>query len=185
MKILLVNPNFHSGGPENIVGTLPPLGLLYVGGALINEGYEDVRLIDLCKEKPFADEIETSEYIVDYQPDFVFIGGMASTASTPLTLKISKRIKELDKEIKIVLGGVHPTFMYKAIMDENPHIDFIIRGEGEIPSSSLVKSYENDLALNNVRNLVWRSNGAGGSRIKVNSISNEIVNLDEYRPAWN
>lgn len=35
MEILLINPNFHSGGPENIVGTLPPLGLLYVGGAIM------------------------------------------------------------------------------------------------------------------------------------------------------
>ena len=38
MKILLVNPDFHSAGPENVFGTLPPLGLLYVGGALIDGG---------------------------------------------------------------------------------------------------------------------------------------------------
>lgn len=191
MKILLVNPNFyskgpsggHSGGPENMFGTLPPLGLLYVGGALIKEGYEDIELVDLYKkEDKFNNDVEIGEYIVNKQPDIVFTGGMASTPSLPRTLAISESIKELNNEIKVVLGGVHPTYMYNNIMKENSCIDFIIRGEGEKSSAELVKSYDNRRNIKNVKNIVWRDQN---SQIKVNEFNNEIIGLNEYTPAWN
>ncbi len=80
-------------------------------------GYEDVTLVDLCKqEEQFSNDAEIGEYIVNKQPTIVFIGGMASTPSLPRSLAISSAIKELDNEIKIVLGGTHPTFMYNNIM---------------------------------------------------------------------
>lgn len=186
MKILLVNPNFHSGGPENIVGTLPPLGLLYIGGALIKGGYEDITLVDLCKqENQFNSDTEIGEHIVNKQPAIVFIGGMASTPSLPRSMAISKTVKELDDEIKIVLGGVHPTFMYNDIMKEHRCIDYIARGEGEITSLQLVKSIDNNLDMGNVKNIVWRDDHDGNNKIKVNKTINEIINLDEYLPAWN
>lgn len=186
MRILLVNPNFHSGGPENIVGTLPPLGLLYIGGALIKEGYTDIKLVDLCKkEDNFSNDTEIGKYIVNEQPDIVFIGGMASTASLPRSIAISNAVKGLDNEIKMVLGGTHPTFMYNDIMEEHSCIDFIIRGEGEIPSFQLVKSYDNHLDMGSVKNIVWRDSSYENGKIRVNEISNQIVNLDEYLPAWN
>jgi len=190
MRILMVNPNFHSKGPsgghsggsENMFGTLPPLGLLYVSGSLIKEGYEDIELIDLSKrEDKFCDDVEIGEYIVGKQPDIVFTGGMASTPSLPRTLAISKAIKELDNEIKIVLGGVHSTYMYNDVMKENSCIDFIIRGEGEKSSAELVKSYDHKGDMGSVKNIVWRDSH---NEIKINESSNEIVNLDEYTPAW-
>lgn len=185
MKIILINPDFHSGGPENIVGTLPPLGLLYVGGGLMKGDYEDVMLVDLCKQdEQFSNDTEIGEYIVNKQPTIVFIGGMASTPSLPRSLAISKAIKELDNEIEIVLGGIHPTFMYNNIMKEHPYIDYIVRGEGEITSLRLVSSLDNDLNMRNVKNIVWRDNKNDGGKIIANEISNEIVNLDEYLPAW-
>ncbi|WP_174589849.1 hypothetical protein [Methanocella conradii] len=64
MKVSLINTDFHSGGPENIVGTLPPLGLLYIGGALKNSGFDDVELIDLCKDVDlFKDDAELGEHV--------------------------------------------------------------------------------------------------------------------------
>ncbi len=185
MKTLLVSPNFHSGGPENIVGTLPPLGLLYIGGSLLKEGYKDIELIDLSKnEANFSNDTEIGEYIINEQPDFMFIGGMASSASLPRSVAISNKVKELNNEIKIVLGGTHPTFMYEDIMKENSSIDFIIRGEGEIPSAQLVKTYDKHQDFGNIKNIVWRDDDNENGRIMVNEINNELVNLDDYLPAW-
>ncbi|WP_424355521.1 B12-binding domain-containing radical SAM protein [Methanobacterium sp. MBAC-LM] len=184
MKILLVNPNFHSGGPENIVGTLPPLGLLYIGGALMKGGYKDIELIDLCKEEDFSDDNEIGNYIVNKKPDIIFIGGMASTASLPRSIAISNAVKELNNEIKIVLGGTHPTYMYNNILKENSCIDFIIRGEGEIPSIELVNAYDNQLDMESIKNIVWRDKSYENEKIRVNEVSDQIVNLNEYLPAW-
>lgn len=90
----------------------------------------------------------------------------------------------MDNEIKIVLGGTHPTFMYDNIMKEYPCIVYVVRGEGEITSLRLVSSLDNDFDMKDVKNIVWRNNKNGSSKIIVNEISNEIVNLDEYLPAW-
>ncbi|MEA1893682.1 MAG: cobalamin B12-binding domain-containing protein [Euryarchaeota archaeon] len=115
-------------------------------------GYENVRLVDLCKkENQFNNDAEIGEYIVNKQPTMVFIGGMASTASLPRSLAISQAIKEIDSEIKIVFGGVHPTFMYEELMKHYPHIDFIVRGEGEKPSLELVKTFDTDQDITAVK----------------------------------
>lgn len=186
MKILLVNPNFHSGGPENIVGTLPPLGLLYIGGSLIKGGYSDIELIDLnTNETDLKNDSDIGEYITKKNPTILFIGGMASTASLSRSIAISQKIKEINNEIKIVLGGTHPTFMYKEIMENHPCIDFIIRGEGELTCQKLIDCLVKNLDIAQVKGLVWRNPKNGGDTYIVNDENSEIADLDEFSPAWN
>lgn len=109
MNIQFVNPNFHSGGPEIIVGTVPPLGLLSVAGALKSEGYKNLSLLDLAKEKNTEDLIR--ERFENNNIDMVFIGGMAATASLNKSLESVSLIKEINKDINIVLGGTHSTYV--------------------------------------------------------------------------
>ena len=45
MRILLIHPNYHSGGAE-IAGNWPPAWAAYISGALKSAGYTDVRFID-------------------------------------------------------------------------------------------------------------------------------------------
>ena len=45
MRILLIHPNYHSGGAE-IAGNWPPAWVAYLAGALKAAGYPDVRFID-------------------------------------------------------------------------------------------------------------------------------------------
>ena len=45
MRILLIHPNYHSGGAE-IAGNWPPAWAAYLSGALRAAGYDDVRFID-------------------------------------------------------------------------------------------------------------------------------------------
>jgi anaerobic magnesium-protoporphyrin IX monomethyl ester cyclase len=52
--------------------------------------------------------------------------------------RIASLIKENDRDIKIIAGSFHPTFCPEEVM-QNPDIDFVIRGEGEIPLLYLIK----------------------------------------------
>ncbi len=52
-------------------------------------------------------------------------------------------VKEIDKDIKIVAGSYHPTFCPEDVM-QNPNIDYVIRGEGEIPLLALVNELKKD-----------------------------------------
>jgi anaerobic magnesium-protoporphyrin IX monomethyl ester cyclase len=45
MRILMIQPNYHSGGAE-IAGNWPPSWVPYVGGALKTAGFNEVRFID-------------------------------------------------------------------------------------------------------------------------------------------
>ena len=45
MKILLIHPNYHSGGAE-IAGSWPAAWVAYLAGSLKEAGYTDVHFID-------------------------------------------------------------------------------------------------------------------------------------------
>jgi len=69
-------------------------------------------------------------------------------------LEVSKKIKEINPEIKILLGGPEVSYDWNDII-ELKYIDFIIYGEGEIPFKLFLNSYPN---IENVPNLVWKKN---------------------------
>ena len=57
--------------------------------------------------------------------------------------RVASLIKEVNPDIKIVAGSFHPTFCPEEVM-QNPDIDFVIRGEGEIPLANLMKELKKD-----------------------------------------
>jgi radical SAM superfamily enzyme YgiQ (UPF0313 family) len=57
--------------------------------------------------------------------------------------RVADLIREVDRDIKIIAGAFHPTFCPEEVM-QNPDIDFVIRGEGEIPLLSLVRQLKKD-----------------------------------------
>jgi anaerobic magnesium-protoporphyrin IX monomethyl ester cyclase len=126
MRIVLVHPNYHSGGAE-IAGNWPPAWVAYIAGQLKTAGYRDIQFIDAMTDHIENDALE--QQLLAARPDVVLC-----TAITPAiyraqeTLALVKRILPLTVT---VLGGIHGTFMYGQVLSEAPWIDYIIRGEGE------------------------------------------------------
>jgi anaerobic magnesium-protoporphyrin IX monomethyl ester cyclase len=58
-------------------------------------------------------------------------------------LRVARIAKEIDKDIKVIAGSFHPTLCPDEVMCE-PDIDFIVRGEGEVPLLALVKELKKD-----------------------------------------
>jgi len=135
MRILMIQPNYHAGGAE-IAGNWPPSWVPYVGGALKAAGFDDVRFIDAMTHH--IDDEPLAAMIAQHQPDVVM-----ATAITPMiyksqdTLRIAKSV--CPKAVTI-MGGVHPTYMYKEVLGEAPWVDYIIRGEGEEISVNLLRA---------------------------------------------
>jgi len=57
--------------------------------------------------------------------------------------RIASLIKEVNPDIKIIAGSFHPTFCPEDVM-LNTDIDFVIRGEGEIPLLKLMQELKKD-----------------------------------------
>ncbi len=126
MRILLLHPNYHSGGAE-IAGNWPPAWVAYLAGALKKAGYSDLRFIDAMTND--LSEEAVRKILLEEKPDVI-----GCTAITPSIYK-AERLLQIAKEIHpnavTVLGGIHATFMYNQVLGEAPWIDAIVRGEGE------------------------------------------------------
>lgn len=138
MRILMIQPNYHSGGAE-IAGNWPPSWVPYVGGALKTAGFTTIRFIDAMSN--YIDDPELAEQVKTYQPDVVL-----ATAITPMIYKSQetlKLVKAVCPNAKTIMGGVHPTYMYREVLHEAPWIDYIIRGEGEEITVNLLRAIAN------------------------------------------
>ena len=60
-----------------------------------------------------------------------------------ITLKLAKTIKNLNPNIKIILGGPEVTYCSEQLLKENNYIDYIIIGEGEKTVLELIKNIIN------------------------------------------
>src|SRR3989344_9559286 len=129
MRILFIVPPMtleKRYGKLKDVGTLyPSLGLAYLGAVAEKLGNE-VKVME-CEAMGYGyDEIK--ELIEKYEPELV---GMQTFYNTlDMCLKVASLVKESNKDIKVLLGGVQVTIFPKEGYDKN--VDYLIIGEGEL-----------------------------------------------------
>lgn len=126
MKVLLINP--PSTGIFTTLGvSLPPMGLLYIAACLEQAGYA-VRVKDLQLEPKGLSENDLKS--AD------FIGITSDTTRIEKALKIAARAAAMGKPV--AMGGPHPQFMAEEILSTG-HVHYIIKGEGELTTLSLLE----------------------------------------------
>lgn len=74
-------------------------------------------------------------------------------------LYITQCLKKVRPELKIILGGYEVSYDSKAMLEQNPHVDYIIRGEGEKPMKALLIALENNEMYKDVPSLTYWNNG--------------------------
>jgi anaerobic magnesium-protoporphyrin IX monomethyl ester cyclase len=90
--------------------------------------------------------------------------------------RVAGLVKEVDRDIKVVVGSFHPTVCPDEVM-QNPDIDFVIRGEGEIPLLRLIKELKKDSPKwETVPGIHYRNSDG---QVQNNPCVNPINNLDE------
>lgn len=177
MRILLINPPHTAIGSRVPNEHLPPLGLLAIGGPLIDDGHE-VKLLD-AEFGPMK-----LEYIVEnvlaYLPDVILLGHSGSTGAQPTIAKLTRMIKQEIPWITIIIGGVFPSYHWQQILEEESQIDYIVRGEGEEICRQLIRAIEENTSLERIRGLAFRQDG-----LPVKTLDAiPIQDLDQYRIGW-
>src|SRR5437762_10095685 len=135
MRILLVNPPHPSIGSRIPREQLPPLGLLSVGGPLIDAGH-DVMLLD-AELGPMTTAQIVARTLA-HQPDAVLLGHSGSTSGHPVVAEITRAIRAAISHVWIVYGGVFPTYHWREVLAEEPQTDAIVPGEGVQTSPNLM-----------------------------------------------
>jgi len=161
MRVLLINPpREHEiiGNNPSIIeeerGHNPPLGLLYIAAYLEKHASHDIAVIDSQVEG--LDYESLTERIRAVNPD---IAGL--TAMTMTLIDVTKTIaiiKNINKNIRVVLGGPHVhLFPDETINLEN--VDFLVLGEGEVVFKELLDNIDNLSGLKKIPGLVFKEDG--------------------------
>jgi len=124
----------------------PPLGLLTMAACLERTGFL-VRVID-CQV-----EILSLSEVLALDP--LCIGIYASTPTFPKAIEIVKEIRAF-ASVPIVMGGPHPSFLDREILEAVPELDYIIRFESEEAMVHLVKDLQNHQLSRTIPNLTYR-----------------------------
>lgn len=128
MRIVLVNVAHPSIGSRLAGDHLPPLGLLAIGGPLLDDGH-NVFLIDADRtNKQMADIIKET---ISFSPDAVLFGHSGSTSAHPIIEKTAREIALFLPHVAIIYGGIYPSYHWQEILTKEPYVTAIVRGEGE------------------------------------------------------
>jgi len=131
--------------PEVLDVSYPPLGILSLA-AILEKNNISVKVIDVGAEKQSL--ANTIKIIKKEKPIIVGISAMTPLLQGSVTL--AKKIKQINKEIKICLGGPHisadPDFINRMKC-----FDFAITGESEI---SFLKTYKQIINKKKIKKII-------------------------------
>jgi len=177
VRVLLINVPHPSIGSRIPDDHLPPLGLLAIGGPLIDDGHE-VRLIDAEFGPMQTDEIVSEAR--RFAPDAVLFGHSGSTSGHPVIAEVARAIARAMPQALIIYGGVFPTYHWCEILAEEPYVTAIVRGEGEETARQLMRALEFGHRLDGVAGIAFSEAG----RSRATRPAPVIRNLDAYRIGW-
>jgi anaerobic magnesium-protoporphyrin IX monomethyl ester cyclase len=193
MKLLLINAPHPAIGSRIPQEHLPPLGLLALGGPLLDAGHS-VKLLDAEFGPMTLEQIDAE--VRQCAPDAVLLGHSGSSSGHPVAARIAEVVRRTFPSAWIIYGGVYPTFHGARILDQEPAIDFIVRGEGEETVVKLIAALEEGQALEQVPGIVFRQGVKPGPCRNEESDSVSmglrlatpaaplVANLDACRVGW-
>jgi len=177
MRILLINVPHPAIGSRIPDDHLPPLGLLAIGGPLLDDGHA-VKLIDAeFGPMPTADIVAEAQA---FAPDAVLFGHSGSTSGHPVIAEVAAAVKAAMPKAAIVYGGVYPTYHWREILRDEPYVTAIVRGEGEETARQLMLALQYGHSLGHIAGIAFRDHG----RPHATPQAPVITDLDAYRIGW-
>jgi anaerobic magnesium-protoporphyrin IX monomethyl ester cyclase len=163
-----VNPPYPQGAHQH--PPFIPLGVGYLAAVLEKNKYP-VDVID-CQALKLSYEEFKSE-ISKRQPTIV--GITTTTLTYKSALQIAKIVKEAHPNCLTIIGGPHVTFWDENALQECPHLDVVVRKEGENTLLEIAQRLEAGKSHHDVLGTTCRKNG----KIIKNPDRPYIENLDE------
>ncbi|MFW9782458.1 MAG: B12-binding domain-containing radical SAM protein [Candidatus Heimdallarchaeota archaeon] len=134
----------------------PPLGMCYVSAVLKKENY-DVDLIDQAALGLNLKEIVN--WVKKIDPSIIGFSTLTTSGSGISAAETAKEVKSWNPNVKIAFGNRHATVNDYRILKKYPEVDICIRDEGEYTFLELVKAFEKNTSLKDIRGITYRNNG--------------------------
>lgn len=166
-KVMLMTPKYTLF-KKDVRRCVTPLGLAYLGSYLEKQGY-NVKILDIANEG-YYDVEENGDFITyglrdeevkkkinEFQPDVAGVSCIFSTQAENAK-DVLKLVKEVNKDIITLIGGSHPTYALEDILNLD-YVDFVIMGEGELPTSQFLRALNNQEDVSHIKGLGGKING--------------------------
>lgn len=168
-KIILISPNiskeYHLSQGVLILGT-------------ILEAFFKVFILDIgvlkIKSKQF-NQNKLIKHILSLNPSVVTFSTMSNNILEFINL--SKEIKSLNSNIKIVFGGPYASLTGASLLKTYNFIDIICLGESETYFLELIKNIRNIENLKSIKGIIFRYN----NKIYNNGFTNQILDLNNIK----
>jgi anaerobic magnesium-protoporphyrin IX monomethyl ester cyclase len=96
-----------------------------------------------------------TQLVAEHHPQVVGLSIMTFQRRT--ASRIMDLLRSINPQIRIVVGGYDPSLATEAY--ENLAVDFVIRGEGEIPFRDLLRALESNSSFSKIPGLSYRESG--------------------------
>ncbi|MFA4828258.1 MAG: radical SAM protein [Thermodesulfovibrionales bacterium] len=164
MKVMLLS----LPGLTESDGVLFPLGIGYLAGSL--KKHHDVEALHFNFMNQARKEVPA--HFNAFKPSVV--GLTCSTFNRGFVGEMIGLLKDLDKDVKIVVGGVHATYCYDQILIQYG-ADVVVIGEGERTLVELCDAFENTTNLDTVRGIAFKKN----NKVIKNLSQDVVANLND------
>ncbi|MBN2121076.1 MAG: radical SAM protein [Candidatus Omnitrophica bacterium] len=170
IDVLLTQPGHIQDEKVPYLGRELPLGLAYLASYLESQGLS-AEIFDM---NIYEGSFELLKKILKETKPLV-VGVSAFTVDIIRAGDIARAVKEFDKNITTVIGGIHATALPEQTMLEFEYFDYLIYGRGELSLASLVKNLKSGKNPRVLEGLVYRSDG----NVIKNPPQRNILPLDE------
>ncbi len=185
MKVLLIDPPFYRF--IDYYNRYFPVGLSYLAAMLQREGHEVLIYDADCNVNPtnmdfsklednyllYLESLkdnnhpiwqEMREKVHSFSPDIVGVTIWTTFAAS--AFRIASIIKEINKDMPLVMGGPHVTLKYDEVFKICSDVDILVRGEGEETVPELVRAMKGKVGvkieaarLKSISGISYRNNG--------------------------
>lgn len=184
MKVVLINAPVKRRSSHAMLS--PPLGLAYIASALIAAGH----LVRAYDYNIYGMKPEMVKRLATHNPPDI-VGISAHTETITGGLQTADIIKQANPEIRIVMGGPHPSILPQEVLSRHS-VDYVIVGEGEQPMIELAGFLEDGTgALETIKGLAFKNDGIKinerpplTSPNELNYPAREVFPMEFYKDKW-
>ncbi len=187
VRVLLVNPPYQTFTSNLGVGHQVPLGLLMVGGPLLDAGHA-VRLLDA--ECLHLSPRRVAQEAARWGAEVVMTGHAGSTPAHADCMATLAAVKEALPATVTVYGGVFPSYHGEQVLAAAPVVDVVVRGEGEGAALALVEALAASRAASAPVTLATALGGVAGLTLRAGDNALATAerpperDLDRFRVGW-
>lgn len=177
MKVVLVNTDFMHDTDRPV----QPLTMYAIAG-IITPVVDELEIVEPMKYRLYPKEGKLKDILLDKLDKADLVAFTINSFSWAAISRLIHEIRAVNKEVKIVVGGIHISYYYREVLLENPQINFALTGEAEKSFPLLIKYLNGELDIEEVPNLHYLKNGqvCSNKRARLVDFQNELIPLPRY-----